>query len=284
MTRREYLQSTGSVAFLGWGAFDSADDALEDEPELEYDGDAPVFPDHITETRDDTDELEEYAPKLVTTPEARSEMRGMYGWIAESEEFDVTAYYYWTRYNTQRSSLAYVGLDVDAIRVPFTDRELFGFDSHYLDHEPYISFVNDDGTVEQAVATAGHHYAMELDSDWGSFTEDRVSGRETHANLAVIRPWNHFMDAPRGEHGDFVFNYASFGSWLNEYETWYRNNRYERTADIAVMDPFRFYDDGEQAYRDHWWEADELDARVVRDIRLRRITDRDQLRIEDWDR
>lgn len=280
LTRRNYLQATGSVAF--WGPFASGDDE-ERDPTLEYSGYAPElddFPDHLTDIRFDEEELENYQPKLILTPEARSEMNGMYGWSCESEDYDVTAHYYWNRYNTQRSSLAYLGLDVDTLRIPLIDWE-FGYDSHHLDHEPVIVFQNPDGTVDSVVTTGGHHYVHPIDGEWGNLTEDRVSGRNTHVNLVGIRPWNHHLEAPSGEEGSFVQGFAYFGSWLQVYKTWFRNGRYDRSADRAIVDPFEFFDDGEQTPRDHWWHPDELDARIVRNIRLRRMTDRSQLRIED---
>lgn len=261
LTRRQYLATTATPAFLGFGPFGSGDD----ESELEYDGRVPKIPEHIT-ARDDENELENYQPKLVTTPTARSDMRGMYGWIAESDEYDVTAYYYWTRYNTQRSVLYYLGVD-------------WGPDEHYLDHEPTIVFVKDDGRIDSVVTTGGHHYAIEIRGDRPSVTEDRVDELETHVNLVVVRPHNHYTEAATDEFGGFVQSYANFGSWLNQRETWFRNGRFENTADVAVVDPFEFYDDGGDV-RDHWWEPDTWDAWFARHVSLRRLSDTDEFRFE----
>lgn len=257
------MATAASVAVVGWGPLGSSDES----DHLEYDGDVPLFPDHIVETRDGIPELEDYQPKLVTTPEARTDMRGMYGWVAESDEYDVTAYYYWTRYNTQRSVLAWAGID-------------WGPDEHYLDHEPTIVFTRDDGTVDQVVTTGGHHYAIEIDGEWGNLTEDRVADRRTHVNLVGVRPHNHYVEAPSGTEGSFVQSYANFGSWLEQKRTWFRNGRYSSTADVAVVDPFTFYDDGDGDPRAHWWESDTWDAWAARHLRLRRLSQTDEFRFE----
>ena len=223
--------------------------------------------DHIVEIRDGTDELLEYAPKLYVPPaearRTRSETTGQYGWIAESEDYDVSAYYYWTRYSTQRSSLAYIGLDADAVRIPLTDWE-FGFDSHFLDHEPTIVFVEDDGSVDSVVTTGGHHYALEISGRFGNFSRDR------HVNLSVIRPWNHYIEAPRDVEGTLVDDYphSEFGSWLDVRDVWFSNGRYENTATEAIEDPFVFYGrDG----RTHWWREGTWDAWAARHFYNRRV-------------
>lgn len=234
--------------------------------------DSPVeHVDHITEVRDDLDELREYAPKLHFTinerRQGRAETRGQYGWIAESDQYDVTAYYYWTRYTTQRSFLYYFGLDVDRLPV------VGSIDSHYLDHEPTIQFVSPDGTVDSVVTTGGHHYAFEIDGEFGNLTEDRVSGRRTHVNLTVIRPWNHYVEAPDGTTGDFVEQYADFGSWLDQRDSWYRNGRYSSTAVEAIEDPFSFYDGGDSSddVRTHWWVDGTWDAWLANNFYNRRV-------------
>lgn len=264
-TRREYMASAATLApvLIGWGPLGGSDES----DHLEYDNDIPQFPGHITEVRDDESELENYQPKLSVTPEGRSDMRGMYGWIAESEDDDVTAYYYWTRYNTQRSIFAWGGLD-------------WGPDEHFLDHEPTIVFANPDGTVDQVVTTGGHHYAIEIDGQWGNLDEGRVDDRRTHVNLVGVRPWNHYVEAPAGEEGGWVQAYADFGSWLEQKDMWFRNGRYSSTADVAVVDPFTFYDDGSGDARDHWWRKDTWDAWAARHLRLRRLSQTDEFRFE----
>lgn len=271
-SRRGFLAGLASVSVLGAVTRDAAAGEPPGTSPLE------TIP-HIEAIRDAEDELLEYAPRLyVPTSEARrtrSETTGQYGWIAESSAHDVTAYYYWTRYSTQRSSLAYVGIDVDTIEIPGLGLE-FGFDSHYLDHEPTIVFVNADGSVDSVVTTGGHHYAFEIDGRFGNFSTGYVSDRETHVNLGVVRPWNHYVEAPSGVEGTFVAEYADFGSWLDVRDVWYRNDRYADTATVAVEDPFAFYgSDG----RTHWWVDGTWDAWLARHLYNRRVRT-DELRHE----
>lgn len=264
-SRRKFVAGVAGLGILG-----TTGTAIASQPPAE----SPVeYVDHITEIRDGIDELRKYAPKLWVEPnelrQTRSDTRGQYGWIAESDSFDVTAYYYWTRYTTQRSFLSYFGVDTSLL------------DSHYLDHEPTIVFVNNDASVDSVVTTGGHHYAFEIDGEWGNLTEDRVTDRRTHVNLNVVRPWNNYTEAPSGIEGAFVEHYGSFGSWLDLRGTWYRNGRYENTSTEAIEDPFSFYDDGSSDVRTHWWRDGTWDAWVARNFYNRRITTAADLRIEE---
>lgn len=266
-TRRDLLRA-GAVTPAFFGPFDPYGD--EEENDLEYGGDVPQFPDHITETRDDIEELENHQPRLVTANDrARSDMVGMYGWSADSEDHDVTAHYYWVRANTQRSIFWYIGIDA-------------GPEDHSLDHEPIIVFSNPDGTVDKVVFSGGHHMTAEIDGEWGHVIEDRVADRRTHVVLEQIRPHNHFMEAPAGEDGGYVQGYADFGSWLDKRESWFEDGVYEKTSDVSVVDPFAFYPtDGRQ----HWWRSDTRDAWVARNIKVPLSTSlgdsRDRLRYEE---
>lgn len=263
-TRRTFLAGAGGLAILG-----TAGTAAAEEPPA----DSPVdHVDHITAVRDDLAELRDYATKLyVPSPQVRqtrSDTTGQYGWIAESDAYDVTAFYYWTRSTTQRSALWHLGIDD------------FGPEKHFLDHEPDIVFVNDDGTVDSVVTTGGHHLAVEIDGETGHLTEDRVAGKRTHANLQVVRPYNHRVEAPTDVEGTFVESYAEFGSWLDKRGTWYRNGRYSKTATEAIEDPFAFYDDGDQDPRTHWWVEGSLDEWLAKHVYRRRVNTGD-LRIEE---
>ncbi len=263
VTRREYM--TTAPAFLGLGIFDSSESANND---LEYEDGIPQFPDHITDTRDDITELENYQPRLVIqNQQARDDIQGMYGWSAESEDYDVTAHYYWVRSYTQRSTLWYLGVDA-------------GPDDHHLDHEPIIVFEASDGTVDKVVYSGGHHMVAEFD-EWGHLIEDRVADRRTHPVLRQVRPHNHFVEAAVTNDGSYVQGFAEFGSWLDRYQTWYRNGRYSETSDVAVVDPFVFYPtDGRQ----HWWRSDTNDAWFARNVYVPLTTSpgetRDRLRYE----
>lgn len=271
MNRREFLTSAATspaVLALDWGPLGSSEDETND---LGYtDAGIPKFPEHITETRDDLTELENYQPRLVTqSQEARTDMQGMYGWSAESEEFDVTAHYYWVRSHTQRSLFEqWFGLSVN-----FKD-------SHFKDHEPIIVFSNPDGTVNEIVFSGGHHFAVDIDGEWGYLIENRVDSRRTHIVLRQVRPHNHFVKAETTADGVWVQGFTDFGSWLDEYESWYRNDRYDKTSDIAVMDPFSFHSSADDP-RTHWWREDTRDAWVARQIKLRSLTNRDTFRYEE---
>lgn len=261
MHRREFLATAASPAFLSleWGPF--ADNEGPETNDLEYDGDIPQFPDHITEVRDDIAELENYQPRLeIATQQARDDMEGMYGWTAESEDHDVTAHYYWVRSHTQRSIFWYLGLDA-------------GPEEHYKDHEPILVFENPDGTVDKVVFSGGHHLAAEIDGEWGHLIEDRMADRRTHVVLRQMRPHNHFVEAESTVDGEWVQGHSEFGSWLDRYEDWYRNGRYDKTSDVAVMDPFAFYpSDG----RTYWWREGTWDAWAAKNVYVRRPAVGDQ--------
>lgn len=277
-TRRDVLRA-GAVtpAFLGFDVFGSGGSESND---LEYDDDGiPKFPSHITEVRGDLTELENYQPRLVMeTDQARSDLQGMYGWSADSENFDVTAHYFWVRSHTQRSFLE----DWFNIETGFKD-------SHHKDHEPILVFSNPDGTVDEVVYSGGHHMAVDFD-EWGRLIEDRVTDRRTHPVLRQVRPHNHFVEASALEDGVYVQGFAEFDSWLTVdesaeepyglYRTWYRNGRYDKTSDVAVMDPFSFHSSADDP-RTHWWSGDTNDAWVARQIKLRSLTNHDSFRYEE---
>ena len=270
--RREFLASgvATTPAFLGldWGPL--AENEGPETNDLEYDGEIPKFPDHITEVRDDISELENYQPRLVMASQlARDDMQGMYGWVAESDKYDVAARYYWVRSHTQRSFLEHwfnIGVEFK--------------DSHFKDHEPILVFSNPDGTVDEVVFSGGHHFAVDVDGEWGHLIEDRVADRRTHVVLRQVRPHNHFVEAELTNDGEWVQGFADFDSWLDVYEDWYRNGRYDKTSDVAVMDPFSFHSSSDDP-RIHWWREGTRDAWVAQQIKLRALTNRDTFRYEE---
>ena len=134
------------------------------------------------------------------------------------------------------------------------------------------------GTVAKTVQSGGHHLAFAIGGEWGNLIEDRVADRRTHVVLRQVRPWNHFVEAEPTVDGEWVQGFADFGSWLDERESWYRNGRYEKTSDVAVMDPFSFYpSDG----RSYWWREGTWDAWAAQAIYSRRLPTADSLRYED---
>ena len=252
-TRREYLKSGGAIAaptptLLDWGPL--GDDGRPND--LEYENGYPVPPDHITEIRDDEAELREFQPQLhydhlgyQEAKTAKSDVSGMYGWTAESDQYDVIAHCFWVRSVTQRPSLYYVGAD-------------WGPDDHFRDHEPIYVFRNPDNTVDTVVCSGGHHYGLWINGEFGPLSEDRVSDRRTHANLRVMRPHNHFMEAETTDGGLYVGEDfpGAFGSFRDQRKTWYDQGHYDKTSHRAVEDPFVFYDES----RMHWWRDDTWDA------------------------
>ncbi|APX00202.1 hypothetical protein CHINAEXTREME_20540 (plasmid) [Halobiforma lacisalsi AJ5] len=270
MQRRTFLATAATPSFFGpFGGSDGRQDDLERD-----DAGNPAPPDHI-EVRDDREELLEFQPQLSydhlpwdEAREAKSDVRGMYGWTAESTEHDVIAHYYWVRSNTQRSVLWYLGWDID-----FKD-------AHFTDHEPIIVFRQPDKTIEEVWCSGGHHYGLRIDGDASNFVEDRVAGEQTHVVLAVARPHNHFFTPALSADGEYVQDFAEYGSWLETRETWYDNGRYSSTSYEAVENPFVFYDGD----REHWWREDTRDAWLARNVwiplGLSQGTDRDELAYE----
>ncbi len=271
MHRREFLTSSPAFLGLSWGPL--ADNEGPETNDLEYDSEGiPKFPDHITDVRDDLSELENYQPRLVTqTQQARSDMVGMYGWSADSENHDVTAHYYWVKSNTQRSVFYTFGVGN------------LGPERHFEDHEPIIVFENPDGTVDKVVCSGGHHLSLVIDGEYGHLIEDRVPDRRTHVVLRQVRPHNHFMEAESTEDGGYVQGYAEFASWLDVRDRWYRNDHFEKTSDVAVMDPFSFYPPPPDG-RTYWWREGTWDAWAARNLRIRTLAignERDTLRYEE---
>jgi len=228
-TRRQYLASlaAGGLATIGTASADGY----------------PSRPDHITSVTGDVDVIAEYQPSLITSIDARQSMVGTYGWRAESSEHDVDAYYWWIVYPTQDGFLGSFG------------------DSHFLDHEPIIFYVNSDGTVESIVFSGYHHFVAEEQDP--RLVEDRVAGTPTHPKLQVVDPHHHYRhydsDDRDGVRPDTISG-TEFRSWLAVREAWYDNDVYSKSHHPAIEDPFLLRE------RDTWWEDGSVDAWVGKNV------------------
>lgn len=254
--RRTYLRR--AVGLAGAGAIAtttaSADDSDHDTS-------------HIHSITGDTDVIEDYLPSLVMSHEARQKFVGTYGWKAESTKYDTDAYYYWFKYPTQRG---------------FFEQILGNSpDSHFTDHEPFICFVNPDGTVERAIFSGYHHFVAEVNGSDAVLVEDRVAGQPTHLKLRVVDPWHHFQHYESNDRDGVLpdtIGGSEFRSWLDIREAWYDNGVYSKSHHPAVEDPWVLLD------RDTWWEDGSRDAWFARNVwiplGLRGADETDSLRVE----
>ncbi|MFP8891831.1 hypothetical protein ACLI4U_18975 (plasmid) [Natrialbaceae archaeon A-CW2] len=251
-TRRQFLLGAAAVgaAVVGLSSSGSAD--------------AHWLPDHVTVAGDGGEELEKYAPSLITLPGQRQKMQGLYGIWMDSTEHDLRAYMYWLRYSHQDSLL-------DGI--PLVG-ELFSRDAHLGDHEPFIAFVDvATGEVRETVYTGYHHYGVHLTGDQINLAERAVDNRETHVVLRVIDPHHHYRLGDPGR-GALASNLTSLNSFLEAYPRWDDRGIWDSSDRETVTDPWRARERG------HWWRDGSIDKRLA-DIRLflnwRDAGDRDTL-------
>jgi len=239
-TRRQFLRAAaGCLGIVGLSATVSAA------------GDYPERPDHITAS-DDEAELKQYEPALHASYTTRQEMQALYGWKAESDNYQTDAYYYWMKYPSQAS----VWQDWFGF-----DGQWFGSkDAHLTDHEPVIMFADaDTGEVDTVVYSSGHHYADELSADEANLTQDRRSD-SSHVNLAVDPTHHHYNDEQEGD-GAFASEFLGgtdrdIKSWLDARQAWYDNDVFAKSSEDAVEDPWAARDRG------MWWAEGTKDARL----------------------
>ena len=229
-TRRQVLRA-GAVAVGSVVALSSTAAAAE----------PPERPDHIHTVSDDPAELAKWQPALHASYSTRQEMRDIYGWKAESDNYETDAYYYWLRYPSQSSAWEeWLGLD----------GAWFGAaDAHLKDHEPFIAFVK-DGALDSVVFSSGHHYADELTADEANLTDGQ------HANLAVDPTHHHFNHQGAGD-GALPSEFLDgVESWLDARKAWYENGVYAKSSEDAVEDPWAARERG------MWWAEDTRDAKL----------------------
>lgn len=241
ISRRRVLSLTGaSLAGLAGVSTTSAEE-----------NDYPKRPEHITASAP-IDELERYQPKLHTDSPTRDRMLTMYGWKAESADYDLDGYYYWLRYAVQKTALEeWLGISTGS---------WFGaLDEHLGDHEPAIILVDPETEeVVEAYYTGYHHYATWVAAEDANLTSSTKSdGDPTHLNLRVIPPHHHYNHEPTGS-GALPSNLTGLESWLDIRKAWYDRDTFANSNVDAVEDPWELIEQG------HWWEEGSRDARFAR--------------------
>lgn len=218
---------------------------------------------------DDLEELRTYQPLFDISAAAREQLKGLYGWKAESPDHDTDAYYYWARYTHQEPASA-----------SFLDRAVgaLASDGHLHDTEPVIVAVDaETGEVEKATVTGYHHYAMDVVDD-RYYIQNEHPDLATHVTLGVVDPWHHYTRADTNQVAE-VNGFAEFGSFLEQRSAWADDGMYQNSSNAAIDDPWYVLDGG----RDTWWADGTRDARAVKLWRLmglRGADDADSLRID----
>ena len=240
-TRRQFLGATAATTLGLSTLLSGSTSAQADTSEWEY------KPDHVTLSFP-RDELEAYQPKFETSLDARRKAIGLYGYKAESTEWDKTVYAYWFRYSFQNSATDSLGLISQLVSS--------GPDSHFRDHEPSYLVVDPDGTPDKAVVTGYHHFALDIpfDSTEAVWTEDRLSGTRSHVNLSVVDPWHHYQAVPppaEDSQATLLESQFELSNWLEARDGWKDNGFYSKSHAPAIENPFLMYDE-----RDTWWDDD----------------------------
>lgn len=241
LTRRGYLAVSASVGvslFAGkGGAAISTDYTWEDGG------------DDISR-RFDEGELLEYLPRFDLSRDARDQLLDVYGWIGESSDHDTDAYYYWMRYSHQEPASEDLNL---------LDRALgaFASDAHLWDHEPSIVFVDDNGSVEEAIVTGYHHYPLEVSGPAIPLTSDETT-QQTHLELEVVDPWHHYR-LNHDEDGADVTNSVSLKDFIEVRDTWETRGIFDQSSRLAVDNPWAIKDGRAES----WWAEGSRDARAV---------------------
>jgi len=259
VSRRRFLTISGATAAA---IVTPTVSATPEDPVTEEDGaDHDWLPEHVHTVGDDPDDLENYAPSLITTREERSRMQGLYGIWMDSADHDERAYMYWLRYSHQDSL-------VDGIPIL---GEIFAADAHLGDHEPFVAFVDrQTGEVTQTIYTGYHHYAVHLEGDEINLTGHVFDTRDTHVPLEVISPHHHYRLGDSGR-GALASNITSMESFLEAYPRWRDRGTFDSSSKIAVTDPWYAKQRGTGGIQTRF------DARVAQIRVLLNLRDRDTL-------
>lgn len=241
-TRRQVVTGTAIAVGTVLGSSRSA------QADIWADEGGAWAPEHVTHVGDDPDELAKFQPRLVSTPTDRNKMIGMFGWYADSDEYDTRAYSYWLKY-THQDSL------VDLI--PFIGG-LAAADSHLGDHEPFIAFVDPEtDEVEDVLYTGYHHYGVHLESDDANLDAE-VLDRPTHTPLEIQAPHHHYQLADEGE-GVLADYTTDMESFLENYDDWRETWLDAESTNLgAIQDPWKAREIG------HWWAEGTWDHRLAR--------------------
>lgn len=181
--------------------------------------------------------LYEYQPMLRLNKVTREQYKGLYGYVARSEEHETDALCYWSQLTHQNG--------LPGVRA----------DSHLGDHEPIYVFVNSEtGGVEEVVYTAYHWFtgSVEIGDDPSAALQTEGSDSPTHATFSVVPEWHNYQ-----------FNAEQTGalvelkSWPAVRETWVQNGFYEPANVEAIEDPWQIRE------ANSWWEEGSIDAQIA---------------------
>lgn len=263
VSRRRFVATIGTAAAAAAVGGTSSASAATDEPEWSHGITLEI------NRSDDLEELRTYQPLFNISADARSKLKGLYGWKATSPEHSTDAYYYWARYTHQEPGAA-----------SFLDRAVgaLASDGHLHDTEPVIVAVDSEtGEVEQATVTGYHHYAMDVVDD-RYFIQSEHPSLATHVSLGVVDPWHHYTRDATHRVAK-VDGFAEFGSFLEKRSEWANDGMYTNSSNKAVDDPWYIL----EGARDTWWADGTRDARAVKLWRwmgLRGADSADTLRID----
>lgn len=210
-------------------------------------------PGHITNVGDDPAELRKCEPYLDMPWSEQQALIGVYGWYADSEDYDTRAYYYWLKYPRQNSL---------ADSIPFIG-PLLSLDSHFGDHEPVVVLADSEtGAVQRVLYSGYHHFAVDLAGDEITLVQDETD-QPTHPSLTVATTHHHYRHQRDETQGVLAHTIAGaeFGSFLEAQPNWAKNNVFKSSNPAAVYDPWKIKQLGT------WWAKDSRDYQFAR-IRL----------------
>lgn len=204
-TRRDVLRAgagtVATVAGLGTLAGPAAADHTTRQPA------------HVTLTYDEA-RLNRYRPRLVVSDLAVLP-NGLYGWVAQSPEYDTDVMVYWAEYPNQEG---------------VTD-----YDSHVGDHEPVYVVVDEAGDVQEVVYSEWHWLAA----------RDRTPALDgDHPLLHVVE--RHHQYEPTTRQGS-LFDIRDLTAY---FQPWLDNGLEGSLEPGTVVDPWRMVGTGA---RPHWW-------------------------------
>lgn len=180
-TRREVLAGLGTAAAGSVAVVGTASGSHPDRQ-----------PEHVSITYDSST-LERYKPLLDIEPADRKKLVGLYGWLAESPEYDTAVCVFWCSYTHQEPPWW----------APTT--------GHYGDHEPVaVEFDPDSGDVVRVRASIYHWIK-------GEITGSAMPLDGTNPTLRVVNPHHQYTAQPDAEQtSSFEVQdlTANFESWL----------------------------------------------------------------------
>lgn len=224
-TRRAFITTIGSAATVGTLSRSVSASHFDAQPE------------HVTLSYDQP-RLEQYRPLLDIDPVDREKLIGLYGWIAESPEYDTDIMCYWASYTHQDPPWY----------APST--------GHYGDHEPVQVVVDSDsGDVARVRASIYH---------WIKGTADAVPLDGTNPRLRVINPYHHYTAAA----SDASVSAFEVKDLTTEYQDWLDNGLEAEMVRGATTNPWIMSREAD------WWapgrfglpSTEQLQAQTAKDI------------------